>query len=88
MSGKAITLIVGLVLIALAIVWFATPLDDVVLTRLRPPPPPATATERSLAPQTQSTLDLLKIALDAANAVIGLIGLAMAIRSARTRKEP
>ncbi len=88
MSGKAVALIVGLALVVLAICWFVTPLPDVVMQALRPEVDPTSelGPRSARGPAAESTLDFLKVALDAANLLVGMIGVYLTVRSVRTRK--
>jgi len=86
MSARLIWLLVGIVLVVIAVLWFTTPFDEIVLNQIRPPAPPSDVSSRSLTGLPEGAADLLKIGLDAANALIGVIGILMAYRSAKARK--
>lgn len=77
--SRAIGVIVGILFIALAVAWFATPLQDIVLGRVETHEPGT----RGLDPI--ATWDWLKTALDAANALIGLIGIVLTVRAGKSR---
>jgi hypothetical protein len=81
MSSRTAGIAAGIILIAVALAWFLTPLSTIILDRLSYEPSPG----RGPSPAFGFVgWDTLKLALDVANAVIGCVGIYVTLRSSRS----
>lgn len=77
MTRNNTLIFIGLLLLALSVAWFLTPLQEIVLAALRPDALPTRGMDAPAA------LDLLNTTLNALNAFFGAAGLYLAARGYR-----
>ncbi len=83
-------LLLGLILAGLSAAWFLTPLSTMVVDAVSGGGGAASkmsTSARGARPADTSTWDMLKTALDAANAFFGAAGFLMALRGMRGQKQ-
>lgn len=82
-------LLLGLILAGLSAAWFLTPLSTMVVDAVSGGGGAArmSTSARGARPVDTSTWDMLKTALDAANAFFGAAGFLMALRGMRGQKQ-
>lgn len=82
-------LLLGLILAGLSAAWFLTPLSTMVVDAVSGGGAASkmSTSARGARPVDNSTWDMLKTALDAANAFFGAAGFLMALRGMRGQKQ-
>ncbi len=83
---KTGSILLGLVLIALAALWFFTPYSAIILDYFGVSSQPATGT-RGVGVSPPVSWEAINMALNAANAVFGALGVYLTIRGARAKPE-
>jgi len=82
MSSRTTGVIVGIVLIAIAVAWFVTPLSSIVLDQVQVYQPQSLRGPASLR---TNNWDMVKTILDVANLLIGGVGIFLTLRSGRSK---
>ena len=87
MSRRVLSIVLGLILISLAALWFLTPVSGMVMEALGLAPPQATRGPAGAAgaPPASANMEIINIALNALNALFGAFGVLLMLRASRAR---
>lgn len=87
MPKRALTTVLGIILIAIAAAWFLTPLSEMVSQTITGEAGAPQAASRSAeAPTANANFEMINMALNGLNALFGAVGILLMLRSARTAR--